>query len=63
VLGVGAGLKPGDEVRFVLPDAETITGRVARRDDRSVAISFRQDPATLARIDTLLPRFGFARAA
>ncbi|TDG17389.1 methyl-accepting chemotaxis protein [Paracraurococcus ruber] len=51
----GPDLPPGLEVQIELPGAGTpIGGRVARREGSLLAIAFRQDPETLARVDALL---------
>jgi len=58
-----AGLKPGDEIQLVLPGGDSVGASVARCNDRLVAVSFRQDPASLACVDRVLARIGTARAA
>ena len=48
-------LSASDEIDVELPGAEGPTSaRVVRADRRCLALAFRQDPASLARIDTAM---------
>jgi methyl-accepting chemotaxis protein len=56
-------LQPGTELEVVLDGAAPVGARVARCDAGIVAVAFRQDAESLARIDALLARFTPARMA
>ena len=45
---------PGTEVQVALPAGGTVPGRIVRTEDSILTVAFRQDAATLARLDQVL---------
>jgi methyl-accepting chemotaxis protein len=63
-LGVEALAEPGMHVQVSVPgDPAPLAGRVVRASDGTLAISFRQDPATLARLEALVASLTAGAAA
>jgi methyl-accepting chemotaxis protein len=56
-------LRAGSEVKVAFPGLPPITARVARTGEGVLAVAFRQDRDSLARIDAVLARLGPAKEA
>jgi methyl-accepting chemotaxis protein len=61
MLACAARLEPGADIELELPaPGGSVHARVVRTDGQALALTFRQDPASLAKIDKVLARLGEA---